>query len=87
MYCFGSTIACTQLPIFAYNGRQKILPKTYNSYKPGTNGYNMIRSKWMQDFLKYIEEHVIHYLSRRSKTDKKAKLTLFLVTLAKQIIP
>ena len=43
MYCFGSTIACTQFPKFSYKGRPQILPRPYNSYKPGTNGYTLIR--------------------------------------------
>ena len=38
-------------------------------------------------FFKHVEEHVIEYLSKMSKHDKNAKLTLFFVTLAKQIIP
>jgi len=62
LFCFGSTITCTQFPKFFAEGKPQILPRPYFSSKPGHKGYSLLRTDWMESFLKKVEIHVLHYL-------------------------
>ena len=87
MYCFGSTIMCTRFPKFFSEGKPQILPRPYRTLKPGSKGYDIIRSTLMQSFLKEVEYHVLHYLHNMCKDKALRKMTLFNIELAKKIIP
>ena len=47
----------------------------------------MLNQTWFKEFVSAIEERVIYFLRVLYPDMKKAKMTLFLVTLAKQVIP
>ena len=76
MYCFGSTITCTQFPKFFHDRRSQILPRPYYTSKPGNQGYNLVRASFMQSFIKEVEHHVLHYLHNLC-ADKEMKKTNF----------
>ena len=77
MYCFGSTITCTQFPKFSLNGKPQILPRPYFSSKPSQAGYNIIRTEWMQSFLSNVEFQVLHYLHNICEDKKLSKKLYF----------
>ena len=87
MYCFGSTITCTRFPKFFHDGHSQILPRPYFTSKPNNRGYNIIRTLWMESFIKEVEYHVLHYLHNVCPDNKMKKLTLFRLELSKKIIP
>ena len=87
MYCFGSTITCTQFPKFFEDGRPQILPRPYYTSKPGNLGYTLIRTSWMQSFIKEVEHHVLHYLHNLCPSNETKKITLLQLQLSKKIIP
>jgi len=87
MYCFGSTITCTRYPKFFCEGKTQILPRPYHQCKPNNVGYKIIRSSWMQSFIKEVEHQVLHYLHNICSDKNMKKLTLFNIQLAKKIIP
>ena len=87
MYCFGSTIMCTRFPKFFCEGKPQILPRPYHTSKPGSKGYEIIRSPWMQSFLKEVEYHVLHYLHNICEDKALRKMALFNIELARKIIP
>ena len=87
MYCFGSTITCTQFPKFSLNGKPQILPRPYFSSKPGQAGYDIIRTEWMQSFLSDVEFQVLHYLHNICEDKELSKKTLFYIALSRHIIP
>ena len=87
MYCFGSTITCTQFPKFFVDGRPQILPRPYYSSKPGNRGYDIVRTTWMQSFVKEVEHHVLHYLHNICPDKQMKKLTLLNIELSKKLIP
>ena len=87
LFCFGSTITCTQYPKFFSEGRPQILPRPYFSSKPGQKGYDLIRTPWMQSFFKEVEMHVVHYLHNFCEDIELKKMTLFNVELSRKIIP
>ena len=87
MYCFGSTIMCTRFPKFFCEGKPQILPRPYHTSKPGSKGYEIIRSPWMQSFLKEVEYHILHYLHNMCEDKALRKMTLFNIELARKIIP
>ena len=87
MYCYGSTITCTCYPKFSINGKQKILPRPYFKSKPSQKGYKIIRTEYMQEFLKQVEVHIIYYLQNICKDKKLSKVTLFRLELARKTIP
>jgi len=78
---------CTRFPKFFSDGKPQILPRPYQTSKPGSKGYKMIRSSWMQTFLKQVETHVMHYLHNLCPDKNLRKMTLFNIGLAKKIIP
>ena len=87
MYCYGSTISCTRYPKFSIDGKQKILPRPYFKSKPSQKGYKIIRSDFMQAFLKHVEQHVIYYLHAVCQDKKLSKITLFQLELSRKIVP
>ena len=87
MYCFGSTITCTRYLKFFCEGKTQILPRLYHQCKPNNVGYKIIRSSWMQSFIKEVEHQVLHYLHNICPDKNMKKLTLFNIQLAKKIIP
>ena len=87
MYCFGSTITCTRYPKFFCDGKTQILPRPYQRSKPNNTGYSIIRSSWMQSFIKDVEIHVLHYLHNICPDKEMKKLTLLNIQLSKKIIP
>ena len=87
MYCFGSTITCTRYPKFCCDGKTQILPRPYQQCKPNNVGYEIIRSSWMQSFIKEVELQVLHYLQNICPDSSMKKLILFNIQLAKNIIP
>ena len=84
MYCFGSTITCTRYPKFFSDGKTQILPRPYQQCKPNNSGYRIIRSSWMQSFIKEVEYEVLHYLHNICPDHNMKKLTLFNIQLAKK---
>ena len=86
MLCFGSTIMCTRFSKFFSKGKPQILPQPYCTSKPGSKGYDIIRSTWMQSFLEEVEYHVLHYLHNMCKDKGLRKMTLLNIELAKKII-
>lgn len=87
LYCFGSTITCTQYPKFSVDGVPQILPRPYAPSKPNQKGYIIIRTSWMQSLIKDIEYQVLHYLHNLCDDVKLRKVTLYEIELAKKIIP
>ena len=87
MYCFGSTITCTQYPKFSVCGKQHILPSPYSKSKPGNDGYKIIWTVWIQKFLKEVETHVLHYLHNFCEDNTLKKMTLFNIELVRKLIP
>ena len=87
MYCFGSTITCTQFPKFFQDGRPQILPRPYYTSKPGNHGYNLIRTDWMQSFIKEVERHVLHYLHNICPNKEMKKLLCSTLNYPKKSSP
>ena len=87
MYCYGSTITCIRFPQFSINGKQKILPRPYFKSKPSQKGYKVIRTDFIQEFLKQVEVHIKHYLQNICEDKKLANVTLYQVELATKTIP
>ena len=86
MYCYGSTITCTQYPKFFVKGKSHILPRPYFKSKPNQKGYKIIRTDWMQSLLKDIEYQVIYYLQNICQDHQMKRLTLFNIALIRKII-
>ena len=63
------------------------MPRPYYTSKPGNRGYNIIRTSWMQSFIKEVEYHVLHYLHNLCPDKEMKKITLLNIQLSKNIIP
>ena len=63
------------------------LPRPYADFKPGLPSRKMLDLQWFKEFVAAIENRVIFFLRELYPYTKKAKMTLFLLTLAKQVIP
>ena len=87
MYCFKSTITCTQYPKFSVCGKQRVLPRPYSKSKPGNDGYKIIWTAWMQEFLKEVELHVLHYLHNFREDHTLKKITLFNIEMVRKLVP
>ena len=85
MYCFGSTITCTQFPKFFEDGRPQILPRPYYTSKPGSRGYSIIWTGWMQSFIQEVEYHVLHYLHNLCPTNEMKKLPCYKFNYQKRL--
>ena len=87
MYLYGSTLGRTNYPCYMDGKGYHNLPRPYADFKPGLPSRRMLDQSWFKEFVAAIEERVIFYLRELYPDNKKAKLTLFLLTLAKQVIP
>ena len=87
IYYLSSTITCTRYPKFSVCGKQHILPRPYSRSKSGNDGYNIIWTVWMQEFLKEVEIHVLHYLHNFCDDKSLKKMTLFNIEIVKRLVP
>ena len=44
MYCYGSSITASQFPKFIKNNKHCMLPRSYETSKPGKPGYKLLRT-------------------------------------------
>ena len=87
MYLYGSTLGRTNYPCFMDAKGFHNLPRPYADFKPGLPAAIMLNQTWFKEFVSAIEERVIYFLRVLYPDAKKAKLTLFRLTLAKKVIP
>ena len=80
MYLFGSTIGRTKFPQYCDSDGYHNLARPYANYKPNSKGRKIIDSVWFSEF-------VIYFLKELHPNKKKAKMTLFWISLAKKVIP
>lgn len=87
MYCYGSTLGRTNYPCYYDERGYHNLPRPYAEFKPYSKARNLLDQIWFTKFVQDVEDHVIYFLRNCYPYQKKAKLTLFLLTLSKKVIP
>ena len=87
MSCYGSTITAAQFPKFIKNGVHHILPRPYESSKPGGDGYKLMHSSWFEALLKQIEEGVYYFLENIHPDKNIASKIWNKMNLCKSIVP
>jgi len=87
MYLFGSTIGATRFPLYYKDSAYHNLPRPYADFKPGSKARQYTDTKWFTTFVQDIESCVIYFLREMYHDKQKAKLTLFKIAQAKEMIP
>lgn len=87
MYSFGSTLGRTNYPCYYDKDGYHTLPRPYAEFKPNSEARRLLDSYWFTSFVHCVEEHVIFFLRTLYPNKKKAKMTLFYMSLAKSLVP
>ena len=87
MYVFGSTIGASRYPLYYLDNAYHNLPRPYADFRPKSPARQFTDSRWFTTFVQDVEASVIYFLRELYPNKAKAKITLYKIAKAKEVIP
>jgi hypothetical protein len=87
MYTYGSTLGRTNYPCYYDKDGYHTLVRPYACFKPNSPARKLLDHVWFTNFVEHVEKEVVFFLRTCYPDKKKAKMTLFYMSLAKKVIP